>query len=177
MNTRLKGCESTQRPKNGMGRCRRLRGLCAAHLPTFRSAVPFSSDVLSQAATHHPRAFSVQPTLADRRPICHPKSIDAMAARLKLTRAALGLSQAELCRRADLSRNTYNQWERGHGRPDVHYAMRLCDAFGITLDWIYRGQTFGLPSAVAEMVLRSPPHHLASPPRSAAEPAMAGAHA
>ena len=120
----------------------------------------------------------MQPTLADQRLVRHPKSIDAMAARLKLTRAALGLSQAELCRRADLSRNTYNQWERGHGRPDVHYAMRLCEAFGITLDWIYRGEIFGLPTAVAEMALRSPYHQFASRSSSAAGHALTvGAHA
>lgn len=78
-----------------------------------------------------------------------------MAARLKLTRLALGLSQAELCRRADLSRNTYNQWERGHGRPDVHYVIRLCETFRLTLDWIYRGEMQGLPPSLAETVLQT----------------------
>jgi transcriptional regulator with XRE-family HTH domain len=95
----------------------------------------------------------VEPTVLDESVSRHPKSIAAMAARLKLTRRALGLSQAELCRRADLSRNTYNQWERGRGRPDVHYVIRLCEAFDITLDWIFRGETRGLPAILAGMVL------------------------
>jgi transcriptional regulator with XRE-family HTH domain len=95
----------------------------------------------------------VEPTVLDESVSRHPKSNAAMAARLKLTRRALGLSQAELCRRADLSRTTYNQWERGRGRPDVHYVIRLCEAFDITLDWIFRGETRGLPAILAGMVL------------------------
>jgi len=96
---------------------------------------------------------NLKPTPPDSELYTRPKSIAAMAARLKLTRIGLGLSQAELCRRADLSRNTYNQWERGHGRPDVHYAIRLCETFGITLDWIFRGEIEGLSPELAEMVL------------------------
>lgn len=97
----------------------------------------------------------VEAAVSDKRLARQPNSIAAMAARLKLTRTGLGLTQAELCRKADLSRNTYNQWERGHGRPDVHYAMRLCEAFGITLDWIFRGETKGLPRDLADLVLRA----------------------
>ena len=78
---------------------------------------------------------------AQRKPIKQPhqRSIDAIADRLLRTRLALGLNQTALCARADLAKNTYNQWECGRGRPGLDYAIRLCDAFGLTLDWIYFG--------------------------------------
>lgn len=74
----------------------------------------------------------------------HPRSIEAIADRLARTRAALGLNQTELCARAGLAKNTYNQWECGHGRPGLDYAIQLCEAFGLTLDWIYLGDDSGL---------------------------------
>lgn len=69
----------------------------------------------------------------------HPRSITAIAERLVRTRMALGLNQTQLCARAGLAKNTYNQWEGAHGRPGLDYAIQLCDAFDLTLDWIYLG--------------------------------------
>ena len=76
-------------------------------------------------------------------------SVDAIAHRLRVTREALGLTQTELCRRTGIATNTYNQWEMGRGRPDLDQAMKLCNAFRYTLDWIYRGDSAGLPGNLA----------------------------
>ena len=75
--------------------------------------------------------------------------VDQIAARLIASREALGLSQADLCRRAGIARNTYNQWETAKGPPRIDQAMKLCDALGYTLDWIYRGDPSGLPYQMA----------------------------
>ena len=75
-----------------------------------------------------------------------PTSVSAIAARLIQTREALGLTQTELCRSSGIERNTYNQWEKGRNRPDLDKAFLLCETFGLTLDWIYRGDPSGLPS-------------------------------
>lgn len=77
------------------------------------------------------------------------RTVPAIAHRLRMTREALGLNQTELCERAGVKRNTYNQWEQGKGRPQIDEAQKLCDAFNITLDWIYRGDPSGLPHKVA----------------------------
>ena len=69
--------------------------------------------------------------------------------RLVATREAAGISQAELCRRADIKPNAYNQWEKGHGRPSLEHAVRLVRALGITLDWIYLGNLTGVPYGLA----------------------------
>lgn len=79
----------------------------------------------------------------------HARSIEAIAARLVATREALGLNQRQLCERADLAPNTYNQWERARGRPDLDGALALCEAFGLSLDWIYRGDESRLSHELA----------------------------
>lgn len=78
-------------------------------------------------------------------PLVRLTSIPAIALRLVQTRQALGLSQSELCRLSGIAPNTYNQWERSNGRPQLDKALMLCETFGLTLDWVYRGDRSGLP--------------------------------
>lgn len=58
------------------------------------------------------------------------------------------MTQAEFAKVAGLAVNTYNQWEQGKKRPDVAGATRICEAHGLTLDYIYRGKADGLPVAI-----------------------------
>jgi transcriptional regulator with XRE-family HTH domain len=87
-----------------------------------------------------------------RRPTANPRSLEAIAARLEATRAALGLSQAALCRRTGIAPNTYNQWKAARIRPSLDEAMKLVDGLGLTLDWIYLGAGGSLPAFVAERI-------------------------
>ena len=79
-------------------------------------------------------------------------SIDEIARRLERTRLALGLSQSEFAEKAGLARNTYNQWEKGKGRPQLDGAIALCSVYNLTLDWIYFGDKSGLPYALAQQL-------------------------
>lgn len=80
-----------------------------------------------------------------------PKAVQEIARRLTATREALNLDKAELCRIAGIAPNAYSAWEPtkkrpyATGRPELDQAMKLCDAHGYTLDWIYRGNPVGLP--------------------------------
>src|SRR5262245_65016276 len=69
--------------------------------------------------------------------------------RLRLTRQALGLSQAELCRRTGISPAAWNNAETGDNRIGIDNAMSLCKATGATLDWIFMGHRGGLPQKLA----------------------------
>lgn len=80
------------------------------------------------------------------------RSLAAIGERLLLTREAMGLNQAELCRRTGLNPNTYNQWETGKQRPDLDYAYQLVDNLGITLDWIYLGSMGAIPGDLANKI-------------------------
>lgn len=82
------------------------------------------------------------------------RSVDEIALRLYQTRQALGLSQVELCARAGIATNTYNQWEKAKGRPELDKAVQLCDAFDLTLDWIYLGDASGLRHDLAVKIQR-----------------------
>lgn len=77
------------------------------------------------------------------------KSVDAIARRLELTREALGLRPAQFADGAGVGRNTYSQWAKGRGRPQIDEAIKLCETYGITLDWIYLGDPTGLPFRIA----------------------------
>lgn len=82
-------------------------------------------------------------------------SLDAIARRLERTRVALGLTQSEFADKAGIARNTYNQWEKGKGRPQLDGAIALCHVYNLTLDWIYFGETSGLPYQVASKLVNA----------------------
>lgn len=80
----------------------------------------------------------------------NPHSKEAVAYRLRLARAALGLSQAEFCRRTGIATNTWNNYEKGLNRISLEEAFKVVNATGISLDYIYRGVEALLPSQIAD---------------------------
>lgn len=70
--------------------------------------------------------------------------------RLALARAVVGTGQADFAEKAGIAQNTYNQYERGKKRPSVDNALKLCDTYMLTLDWIYRDDPSGLPYRLAD---------------------------
>lgn len=85
-----------------------------------------------------------------------PDSLPAIAARLLATRLALGYEkQKDFAAKAGVSPTAYNNWEGAVKRPGVEAAIQLCTAFGLTLDWIYRGDASGLPHGLAIKLLEA----------------------
>ena len=80
------------------------------------------------------------------------RAVPKIGERLRITREALGLNQAEFARRAGLSRNAYNAYERARERPSLDNAIRLVDAHQLTLDWVYSGDNSGLRSSLADAI-------------------------
>jgi len=72
--------------------------------------------------------------------------------RLRRTRLSLGLDQQEFGTRAGLSQPQYNQFENGKRILTLSSALRLCDEYGLTLDWLYRGDPSGLPYRLATAI-------------------------
>jgi len=70
--------------------------------------------------------------------------------RLRWVREVIGQSQREFGRRAGLEPNAYNRIELGLVLPSVEVAIALCDAHGLTLDYIFRGDTGDLKHSIAE---------------------------
>lgn len=78
------------------------------------------------------------------------RSHAAIGHRLRLARTVIGSQQADFAAKAGIAQNTYNQYERGKKRPSVDNALKLCDAYMLTLDWIYRDDPSGLPYRFAD---------------------------
>jgi transcriptional regulator with XRE-family HTH domain len=89
-------------------------------------------------------------TRSPAEPISTPK----VAARLRLTRLALKLSQVGLCRITRISPQAWNNAETGDNLIGIAHAMKLCHATGVTLDWIYRGARSNLPRLIGAEIAR-----------------------
>lgn len=76
----------------------------------------------------------------------------AIGERLRLTREALSLKQREFAMKAGMASNTYNQFERGTKSLSIRKALALCDAYDLTLDWLYRDDPSNLPWGLGDAI-------------------------
>ena len=76
----------------------------------------------------------------------------AVGERLRLTREALGLSQNDFASRAGIAANTYSQCENGKRSLAITKAIALCEAHGLTLDWLYRDDPGNLAYKLAAAI-------------------------
>ena len=51
--------------------------------------------------------------------------------------------------RANLKPNRYKQYKNGVRLPTIDAALRICDEYGISLDWLYRGDRSRLSDHLA----------------------------
>ncbi len=69
-----------------------------------------------------------------------------MGRRLKITRLALNLSEAEAAAASGVTLRTYRKWEAGgrHShRKNCHARlMAFCEKYDVSLDWLYFGDAF-----------------------------------
>lgn len=72
-------------------------------------------------------------------------TVKVIARRLVTTRKAIGLGQSEFCEQIGVEKNVYNPFEKGHRRITVDVALKIRARFGVSLDWIYCGDTSHLP--------------------------------
>lgn len=83
------------------------------------------------------------------------ESTKSLANRIKLTRVALEISAADLCKRIDVKPNRWSQYETGERRITPAVAIKLCEEFGLSMDWIYRADPSALPHSL-RMKMRHP---------------------
>lgn len=76
-----------------------------------------------------------------------------IAKRLVALREAVAPNAADLCRRTGLAANRWSQYESGERPITLAAATILCDKYGVTLDWIYRGDDTGLPARLIEKLV------------------------
>src|SRR5215467_14129007 len=89
-----------------------------------------------------------------QRMISHITTTTHIAARLLHTREALGLNQREFAMRAGLKPKRYSQYETGVRTVTIDAALRICGEYGLSLDWLYRGDRSRLPHYLAIDIAR-----------------------
>ena len=77
-----------------------------------------------------------------------PESNKSLANRLKITREALNVKPAEVCKRIKVGANAWSMYESGERRITLQVAIKFCNEYGLTLDWIYRADPSRLPHEV-----------------------------
>jgi transcriptional regulator with XRE-family HTH domain len=68
-----------------------------------------------------------------------PRTLPAIARRMQLLRMTTGLSISEFARETGIARTMWHNIESGFSRISVDAAMKLCDKYTLTLDWVFRG--------------------------------------
>lgn len=79
------------------------------------------------------------------------RSLKDIKNRLELTRDALGVSDAELCRQTGIAANSWSQFlsPNTKRRITLDAAYKLKDRYGVTLEWIYDGDLASLPGRIS----------------------------
>jgi transcriptional regulator with XRE-family HTH domain len=73
---------------------------------------------------------------------------------LALLLLAIGRPDAEIARSINISSSKLGNWKRGDNYPDPYAATQLCDRYGATMDWIFRGTLYGMPADLADKIAR-----------------------
>lgn len=84
-----------------------------------------------------------------------------IGARICALRETTGMSKTDFAAFCGYNYTRYINWESGHRRMLPDEAIVLCDKFGVTLDFIYRGIEAQLPHSLA-IALSSRPRASAS---------------
>jgi len=74
-----------------------------------------------------------------------PDTLEAIAERLIALRTLNAPTQTAFCNQVNIQPNTWNQYETAKQRISLDMAIRLSRATGVTLDWIYLGDSTGMP--------------------------------
>jgi transcriptional regulator with XRE-family HTH domain len=72
--------------------------------------------------------------------------------RLVLARDALRLKAVDLATNLKISQQRLSNYERGERPFDLELAMELSRRYGITMDYIYRGDPRGLPLEIYQRI-------------------------
>jgi transcriptional regulator with XRE-family HTH domain len=75
---------------------------------------------------------------------------EAVGENLAKARASLKITQSAFGKRYGIAQNKLNQWESGKYYPDPWFLKKLCEDYGFTTDWFYRGVMAGVSDERAD---------------------------
>jgi DNA-binding XRE family transcriptional regulator len=75
--------------------------------------------------------------------------------RIRVTRISIGVTQRAFAFPLGQTRESVTMYESGTRHPHWEVAVQMCDAWGLTLDWIFRGDLSGLSPMLVEKINRN----------------------
>lgn len=98
------------------------------------------ADEPKKPSVRHPRRplVGVKPK-AKLRDVTKPRAKD-VGDRLYEIRRAANLNQGEWCKRTGITRSMVSMYENGSRMLTLDAALRVCQSFGVTLDYLYLGR-------------------------------------
>lgn len=75
-------------------------------------------------------------------------AVEAVAARLKAAREALGMNKREFAEKAEMGEQTYGPFENAKRPLSLEAAKKLRKAHGLTLEFMYFGKIDDLPHRI-----------------------------
>ena len=72
-----------------------------------------------------------------------------VGANLRMAREVKGASRRDWTLQFGVAANMQSQWESGANYPDLFFLIRLCEDYGLTMDWFYRGDKSGVISSLS----------------------------
>jgi transcriptional regulator with XRE-family HTH domain len=112
------------------------------------SSTTLNASILTTPQWSRARQLNIFPLM--KKGGSRPERNLRLGRRLALAREVLRLKQYRFAEEAGLSSTRYNQWETGAVYPPADEAIKLCDKYGLTLDWIYRGRMDCLPTFISD---------------------------
>ncbi len=79
-------------------------------------------------------------------------SPEYVAKRLQLFRKSLGMRQVDFVKELGWSQQKWGQWENARRTPNIPDMIELAERYGVTLDYIYRGDMSRLPEWMAKKI-------------------------
>lgn len=85
-----------------------------------------------------------------------PESPEAIGYRLELTRIALDRGNATaFAKTLGISPQSWSNYVTGDNRIGLDSALRMVKLYSVTLDWIFRGNTYGMPGEMLDRIAKA----------------------
>lgn len=80
-----------------------------------------------------------------------------MGLRLRMSRCLLDRNMTRFAQQFGVLTNRWRQWEEGNHPADIYVMQALCDRWGFTLEWLYRGMVETLEPALRARIFEQYP--------------------
>jgi hypothetical protein len=124
---------------------------CAVSVPI--ASITDSTEVRSmpEYSSHAVNVSSVHAMELEVHKLCGtmvpmPLALRTLAKRLEMTQGALNVTGADIYRATGIKANRWSQYVNNKRPITLDAAAKLCDAYGLTLDWIFRADPSKLPA-------------------------------